>query len=66
MNLSVEQKALLRALPGVDRILELARKRNEFADTPGPLLVNAIRTVLEARRHQILSAAEDDNLSPFA
>ena len=61
MNLSVEQKALLRALPGVDRMLELARQRAEFDGIPSHLVANAFRSVIDSMRHQILSAPESEN-----
>ena len=64
MNLSAEQKALLRALPGVDRMIELARQRPEFDDAPNSVLVNAIRTALEALRHQILSSPGTGAIAP--
>ena len=66
MDLSSEQKAKLRALPAVDRILELSRRRPEFEAIPDTLLVSAIRTALEAQRHRILTGDSDitaDHLS---
>ena len=65
MNLSAEQKALLRALPGVDRMLELTRQRSEFEGVPTLLLTNTIRSVVEALRLQILSAPESESVVPI-
>jgi len=55
MDLSTEQKATLRALPGVDHVLELARQQPQFDAVPDTVLVNAIRSVLETQRRRILS-----------
>jgi len=55
MDLSTEQKAILRTLPGVDHVLELARQQPQFDAVPNTVLVNAIRSVLETQRRRILS-----------
>ena len=65
-TLSKNQQEMLRALPGVDHILELCTTKPFFRDVPKSVLVNAIRSVLEGMRGKILSADSgitDENLS---
>ncbi len=57
---------MLRALPGVDHILELCTPEPFFQDVPKSVLVNAIRSVLERMRGKILNADSgitDESLS---
>jgi L-seryl-tRNA(Ser) seleniumtransferase len=54
MKLDQNQQALLRRLPGVDRILELAKSEPFFEDIPQSVLVNSIRATIEKQRDRIL------------
>jgi L-seryl-tRNA(Ser) seleniumtransferase len=54
MKLDQNQQALLRRLPGVDRILELAKSEPFFEDIPQSVLVNSIRATIENQRDRIL------------
>jgi L-seryl-tRNA(Ser) seleniumtransferase len=65
-NISKNQQAMLRQLPGVDHVLELCKGRQFFKDIPQKVLVNAVRKVLETMRNGILDARPGitaDNLS---
>ena len=46
-------QSLLRKLPGVDHILELAKKDPYFTDTPKSVLVRSIRDVIDHHRTDI-------------
>jgi len=59
MDLTPEQKKLLRHLPGVDRILELAAGTPGFGEMPAALLVNTIRKVIGDQRARILSGSSE-------
>ena len=50
------QQILLRKLPGVDSLMELCAKVDFFRDIPQTVIVNSIRSVIDARRKAILSA----------
>ncbi|MGD9350148.1 MAG: L-seryl-tRNA(Sec) selenium transferase, partial [Desulfobacterales bacterium] len=61
-----DQQALLRKLPGVDRLLDLATRQSFADDIPHTVVVNSIRKVIESRRQQILAknaAIGHDDLS---
>ena len=65
-NISKNQQAMLRKLPGVDHVLELCKVRQFFKDIPQTVLVNAVRKVLETMRNGILEARPgitEENLS---
>ncbi|MFO7754336.1 MAG: L-seryl-tRNA(Sec) selenium transferase [Desulfobacteraceae bacterium] len=47
---STEQHEILRKLPGVDRLIELANSDPRFAGIPGTVVKNAIRNVIEETR----------------
>ena len=55
MKLSADQQKMVRKLPGVDHILELAKKESIFENIPQVLLVNSVRKTLETLRKRILS-----------
>jgi len=55
------QQILLRKLPGVDSLMELCAKVDFFQDIPQAVIVNSIRSVIDARRKAILSAAPSMN-----
>jgi L-seryl-tRNA(Ser) seleniumtransferase len=54
MTLSLDQQELLRMLPAVDRMIELARAEACFELIPASVVVAAIREVIEADRRRIL------------
>jgi L-seryl-tRNA(Ser) seleniumtransferase len=47
---------LLRQLPGVDRLLEVVRRRGALNGVPHVVVANAVRTVLAGLRSRILAA----------
>jgi len=53
MDLSEHQRNLLRLLPAVDRLLELAKTEACFELVPASVVVNAIRTVIDEDRRRI-------------
>ncbi|MFO7687806.1 MAG: L-seryl-tRNA(Sec) selenium transferase [Desulfobacterales bacterium] len=55
MNLNQHQKQGLRNLPGVDRVLELAKSDPFFEGVPRSVLIRSIRSVLGDRRRQIIA-----------
>jgi L-seryl-tRNA(Ser) seleniumtransferase len=59
-----KQQILLKKLPGIDKILELAKKEPDFKDVPRSILLKAARNVVEDLRKGILrgdgSADEND------
>ena len=61
-TISKSQQEMLRALPGVDHILERCAPKPFFQDVPKSVLVNAIRSVLESMRGKILNA--DSEITP--
>ncbi len=54
MNLSETQQNLLRRLPGVDRILELAKNDIFFKDIPRTVMTSSVRSVLDEFRTVIM------------
>jgi L-seryl-tRNA(Ser) seleniumtransferase len=56
MKLSDNQQNLLRMLPGVDQLLEQAKKDQSFDGIPKSVVVNSIRQTLDSRRQRILAA----------
>ncbi len=69
MNLNQHQKQGLRNLPGVDRVLELAKSDPFFEGAPRSVLIRSIRSVLGDRRRQIIAqdpARSDDILADTA
>jgi L-seryl-tRNA(Ser) seleniumtransferase len=66
MKLSENQQKLLRMLPGVDHVLELAGTEPFFENIPKTVMVNSIRETLETLRNSILTVKRnirEDNLS---
>jgi L-seryl-tRNA(Ser) seleniumtransferase len=59
MGVNEKQQALLRMLPGVDRVLELAKPDPFFENIPKSLLVRAVRAVVEDHRQAILDGSPD-------
>lgn len=51
-----DRQTLLRKLPGVDSLIELCARAEDFQDIPTTVVVNAIRGVIDDRRQAILNA----------
>ncbi len=49
---------LLKNLPGVDRLLELAKSRDTFLDIPRTVVLESVRTAIEVLRKDILAGSE--------
>ncbi|MBU2520633.1 MAG: L-seryl-tRNA(Sec) selenium transferase, partial [Proteobacteria bacterium] len=61
MSLSKKQQDLLQKLPGIDFILENAKKEPSFANIPKSVLVRSARSVVEDLRTDILNS--DNNIT---
>lgn len=59
MKLSETQQILLRRLPGVDRMLELAKTDAFFQDVPVSVVTKSARLVIESLRAAILENSDD-------
>ncbi len=59
MQLSENQQKMLRKLPGVDHVLELAATVPFFENIPKTVMVNSIRETLETLRNSILASERD-------
>lgn len=55
VQISPDQQALLRQLPGVDYLMELAAKEAFFKSIPQTVVANSIRSVINAKRQAILN-----------
>ena len=55
VQISPDQQALLRQLPGVDYLMELAAKKASFKSVPQTVVANSIRSVINAKRQAILN-----------
>jgi len=55
MKVSQNQQAMLRQLPGVDRVLELVKADSFYESIPKQVLVRSIRAVVEELRTRILT-----------
>ena len=55
MKIDEKQQTLLRRLPGVDRVLEIAKTDSFFEDIPQSVVVNSIRITIENLRDRILN-----------
>jgi len=58
MDITTQQKDLLRNLPAVDRLLEAVNQEPRYAGVPRTLLTRNIRSVLEDLRRKILDSRE--------
>jgi L-seryl-tRNA(Ser) seleniumtransferase len=71
MNITENQQTLLRMIPGVDSILEVAKTDTFFDNVPKSVLVRSIRSVVEQLRmvilddQQAITEAELSNSSVF-
>ena len=66
VEISSDQQALLRQLPGVDYLMELAKKETSFEGIPQTVVDGSIRSVIDARRQAILDgdpASDKSSLS---
>ncbi|MBW2100098.1 MAG: L-seryl-tRNA(Sec) selenium transferase [Deltaproteobacteria bacterium] len=59
MGIDEKQRSLLKMLPGVDHVLELAGEDDYFINIPKSVLVLSIRLVIEALRTSILEGNEE-------
>ena len=59
MKISRDKQETLRQLPGVDRLLEAARKSPKAHRIPKSVLLQAIRATLERQRKALLEADDD-------
>jgi L-seryl-tRNA(Ser) seleniumtransferase len=59
MNITESQQTLLRMIPGVDSILEIAKADTFFDNVPKSVLVRSIRSVIEQLRMVILDDQQD-------
>ena len=66
MNEKEKQQALLRMLPGVDHVLELAKSDPFFENIPKSVLVRCIRSAVENFRKAILDGDPDVTESDLA
>ena len=55
MEVNKNKKNLLRMLPGIDRILEIAKKDSFFINIPKTVLLNSTRKVVEEIRELIIN-----------
>ena len=55
------QQNLLRTLPGVDHVLELAKQDGFFDPVPKSVLLNCIRDEIDAWRRRILDGGSEIN-----
>jgi L-seryl-tRNA(Ser) seleniumtransferase len=58
MDLSEHQRHLLRMLPAVDRLMELAKAEPSFELVPPSVVVNSIRGVIDADRRRIRESGQ--------
>jgi L-seryl-tRNA(Ser) seleniumtransferase len=61
MDLNERQRYLLRLLPAVDRVIDLAKTESGFEGVPKSVVVGSVRTVIEAQRRRIREG--DDTLA---
>ena len=56
VEISSDQQALLRQLPGVDYLMELAKKEASFKSIPQTVVADSIRSVISVKRQAILNS----------
>ena len=59
MSITENQQTLLRMLPGVDSILEIAKADTDFDNVPKSVLVRSVRYVVEQLREVILDDQQE-------
>jgi L-seryl-tRNA(Ser) seleniumtransferase len=62
-EISPDQRALLRRLPGVDHLMELAKKEASLTSIPQTVVAGSIRSVIGAKRQEILNGDLSKNQS---
>jgi L-seryl-tRNA(Ser) seleniumtransferase len=65
-QISPDQQALLRQLPGVDYLMELSAKEASFKSIPQTVVANSIRRVINAKRRTILNGDPTINESSLS
>jgi L-seryl-tRNA(Ser) seleniumtransferase len=55
VQISPDQQALLRQLPGVDYLMELAKKEKSLESIPQKVVADSIRSVISSKRQEILN-----------
>ena len=63
VQISPDQQTLLRQLPGVDYLMELAKKEAFFTSIPQTVVAGSIRSVISAKRQEILDGKPSINQS---
>ena len=66
VEISSDQQALLRQLPGVDHLMELAKKEASFKSIPQTVVADSIRSVISAKRQAILNSDPAVNKSSLS
>ncbi len=61
-----ERLFILRQLPSVDALAQVCQEGNGGRQAPRPLLLEAVRGVIEHKRHQILAATTAEELHTIA
>lgn len=61
-----ERLSILRQLPSVDVLAHVCQEGNGVRQAPRPLLLEAVRGVIEQKRHQILTATSAEELHTIA
>ena len=66
VEISPDQQAFLRQLPGVDYLMELAKKEVSLKRIPQTVVARSIRSVISAKRQAILSGDPSVNKSSLS
>jgi L-seryl-tRNA(Ser) seleniumtransferase len=66
VEISPDQQALLRQLPGVDYLIELAKKEAFFKRIPQSVVAGSIRSVISVKRQAILNGDPSVNKSSLS
>jgi L-seryl-tRNA(Ser) seleniumtransferase len=66
MDLSERQRSLLRMLPAVDRLMELAKTEPSFELVPSSVVVTSIRGVIDADRRRIREGGDTPSESDLS
>ena len=64
-GINADQQQLLKKLPGVDHIIEIANNEPALTDTPRALLTDSVRQVLDRLRSSILEDNQTINETDF-
>ena len=66
VEINSNQQALLRQLPGVDSLMELAKKESFYQSIPQTVVAGSIRSVISAKRQAILNSDPSVNKSSLS